>query len=260
MSDINNPDPSNQQDYKLSDIGTAMSLLTRLPLRENWVDGERMATSAWAYPIVGLVVGCLAGLLLQIFILLGFSAGVSAAFSLGFLIFLTGGLHEDGIADCADGLGGGRSKEDALKIMKDSTLGTYGVVILIIFLIARWSTISELAPVAPLLTMILVGVVSRLPMVLVMSGMDHARVDGLSKHVGRPNTRQAVAALVLVSVLCLIILGWWALLLLPVVLASSLPLIFFASRKIGGQTGDILGGTQQCAEMTALALLTMIWI
>jgi len=176
MSDINNPDPSNQQDYKLSDIGTAMSLLTRLPLRENWVDGERMATSAWAYPIVGLVVGCLAGLLLQIFILLGFSAGVSAAFSLGFLIFLTGGLHEDGIADCADGLGGGRSKEDAL------------------------------------------GVVSRLPMVLVMSGMDHARVDGLSKHVGRPNTRQAVAALVLVSVLCLIILGWWALLLLPVVL------------------------------------------
>jgi len=65
------------------------------------------------------------------------------------------------------------------------------------------------------------GVVSRLPMVLVMSGMDHARVDGLSKHVGRPNTRQAVAALVLVSVLCLIILGWWALLLLPVVLASS---------------------------------------
>lgn len=246
--------------FRLSDITTAASLLTRIPVRDSWVDPSRLASSVWAFPIIGVLIGFLSGLLLESLIIIGISNGVSAAFAIGLSIFLTGGLHEDGIADCADGLGGGTSKERALEIMKDSRIGAYGAIILMLFLITRWSAVADLANSSPIQNLVIIGAVSRLPMVLAMVSMENARDNGLSHHVGKPHATYAAMAFVFCAVLSMALLSWLGLVVLLVVFASALPLLILSNRKIGGQTGDVLGGTQQCSEVAALAFLTVYWI
>jgi len=245
---------------KLTDLGTAFSLLTRVPLRHHWVDPDRLAASAWAFPCVGFVVGGLCGLILLLAQMAGLTPEIAAILALGAMILITGGLHEDGLADSADGLGGGSSKERALDIMKDSRIGTYGTLILVLFVIARWSCLTDLAQLNPVLGMAWIGAVSRLPMVALMAGMTHARDDGLSRHVGRPDSGHVMIAIAITALITLMILGLWGVLAMVAVVASTLPLAYLALRKIGGQTGDILGGAQQCAELTALIILVMIWI
>ncbi len=259
MADQNSPKTDHSLDCRWDDLGTALSLLSRIPVPASWINPERLSASAWAYPLAGGVIGALAGLVLMCLIFLGFSAGLATVLALGCLIFLTGGLHEDGLADCADGLGGAADKDRALQIMKDSSIGTYGAVALILFLIGRWSALADLAVTAPLASMIVVGAISRMPMVLVMCGMSHARADGLSRHVGRPSPLQAAIALSITALIIFITTGLWGFVLLPLLLVSALPVVFFASRTIGGQTGDVLGAIQQCAELAALAFLVAIW-
>ena len=260
MSETKDPFQVNRLDCKLSDIATSASVLTRLPMKAHWVDPARLATSAWAYPLIGALIGLVAGCFLTIFLWLGISSGVSAGCAIGVMILITGGLHEDGIADCADGLGGGTNKVHALEIMKDSRLGAYGALILMLFLIIRWTALNDLSVLQPIAVLGVVGAVSRLPMVLVMTGMDNARDDGFSKHVGRPQTTQAMVAVGLTLLISIIFLGFLGLLFLPLVVLSCLPIVYIASKKIGGQTGDVLGGIQQCAEVAALGLLTAFLI
>ncbi|MDR6264174.1 adenosylcobinamide-GDP ribazoletransferase [Roseobacter sp. N2S] len=239
------------------DIPAAFTLLTRLPIPVNHqLAGERAARAAWAYPLVGAVLGLIAGLIALGIAALGVSSGIAAAVALGALMMLTGGLHEDGIADCADGFGGGATLTRRLEIMKDSRVGAFGAAALIVAVLARWSGYDSIISVNWLTGFIAVGTASRLPMVLVMYAMPLARPSGLAAQVGLVSAPTAIIAALLTIFLCLISVGLLALPMIAIAVLSCLPLCWLAWRRIEGYTGDVLGGCQQVAEIAALATLT----
>ncbi len=158
------------------DLWTAAALLTRLPLPDH---APRGAASAWAWPLVGAVLGGLAAAAAWLGLWLGLTPGVVAVLVLALGALLTGGLHEDGLSDTADGLFGGWTPERRLEIMKDSRVGSYGVLALVLVTLARWSALATLLAGGSLWALVAVGAVSRAPMALIMAALPNARGAGI---------------------------------------------------------------------------------
>lgn len=241
-----------------SDLLSAFALLSRLPLPNHQGTG---AASAWAWPLVGATLGALAAALASGALWLGITPGVTAALVLAFGAMLTGGLHEDGLSDTADGLYGGWTKARRLEIMKDSRVGSYGVLALLLVTLARWSALTALLVYGQNEgghwgALIATGALSRAPMALVMALLPNARGEGLSHATGQPSPAAAFLALGLAATIALALTGWTAVALVLAALAAATLLSLVALRKIGGQTGDILGASQQLAEVACLAVLS----
>lgn len=235
------------------DIQAALCLLTRLPLPPV---GTRQAV--WAWPVAGAVVGALAAFAATLGLSLGLPAGVVAALVLGTQAMLTGAMHEDGLADTVDGFWGGWGSERRLAIMKDSHIGTYGVLALLVTGLARWSALGVVVETGqhwPVL--IAVGALSRVPMAVMIAVMRNARGAGLSHHVGRPSGQSALGAAGLGIGAALMATGSNGLVMLVLAATACTALAFLAKAKIGGQTGDVLGASQQLAETAALAAATL---
>lgn len=244
------------------DIPAALGLLTRLPIR---IDTEaamaRGPASAWAYPLAGTLVATIAASIAAAFLWLGVAAPLAAAILLATQIILTGAMHEDGLADTADGLWGGWTPERRLAIMKDSQIGTYGTLALILSILARWSALTTLLPLSPLAAPIVAASFSRAPMVALMANMQNARSKGLSHSVGRPSPNTAWRAIAVAVAIAALLTGPTIALVLTVVLATTAAAVAaIAHQKIQGQTGDILGATQQLCEIAALCTLTTLLI
>ena len=237
----------------IHDVVSALGLLTRFPVNLTAAPQPR---AAWAWPLAGLLVGALAAFGGAFGLWLGLVPGVVAALVLGVEAAATGGLHEDGLADCADGFWGGRDKARRLEIMKDSRVGSYGVLALVLVTLARWSALTALLVYGDhWAALVATGAISRAPMALVMALLPNARGSGLSHATGRPAPGVAVVALGLATGLALAVLGWSA--LGPLVVAAGIMVVLsvVALRKIGGQTGDILGALQQLVEVGCLTAL-----
>ena len=240
------------------DLPAALGLLTRLPVI---VDGaratERGAASAWAYPLVGVVIGVILAATTALLSMLGIPAGIVAGLVLAGSVILTGAMHEDGLADSADGLWGGWDRARRLEIMKDSHIGVYGVCAIALSLLLRWLALVIIISVgAYWVAFMTVGAVSRASMVAVMAVLPHAREGGLSRSVGRPPTTAVWLALAIAAGFALLCGYPWVTL---VTILTTLGSILIARSKIGGQTGDILGATQQITEITALiAIVVMV--
>jgi len=240
-------------DLQGHDIWAAFSLLTRLPVPVDHARaGTRGAAAAWAFPIVGLVVGGAAGAMAALAGWLGLPAGMAAASTLAFLAVVTGGMHEDGLADFADGMGG-MTLERRLEIMKDSRIGAYGVIALSISLLARWSGIGELSGWTLVFTLAAIGASSRAVMVLLMFAMRPARDSGLSAGVGKPNSTTVLVASVIAFITCVLFTGLSGVVLFVLIFGGALPVYWIANRTLGGQTGDVLGAAQQSTEIVGLA-------
>ncbi len=241
-----------------SDIIHAIALLTRLPVPSD--DAKRGAAAAWAYPLVGLVVGGVAATAGALGCWLGLPTLLCALLSLATMITLTGAMHEDGLADTADGLWGGWTREARLEIMKDSHIGTYGVLALVLAAAARWGALwllFEMGVSVACAALIVGATVSRATMPALMAYLPHARQTGLSHSVGAASRSNAWIACGIAALIALLFTGtsifgviFWAVLL-------TIALARIAQRKIGGQTGDILGASQQITEIAVLwSLLT----
>jgi adenosylcobinamide-GDP ribazoletransferase len=236
----------------LPDLLSAFALLSRVPVPDHKGSG---AASAWAWPVVGAALGALTALIAQLALWLGFTHGITAVLVLGLGAVLTGGLHEDGLSDTADGLFGGWTRERRLEIMKDSRVGSYGVLALVLVTLARWSALTSVLATGSPWVLVAVGALSRAPMAVIMAALPNARGTGLSHATGRPTPQGALIGAAL-SVACAILFaGWAALTMLGAVIVISALLARSATRRIGGQTGDILGAAQQLAEAAALAVL-----
>jgi adenosylcobinamide-GDP ribazoletransferase len=237
-----------------SDLLSAFALLSRLPLPNHRGTG---AASAWAWPLVGAVLGGIGAALASAALWLGVTPGVTAALVLALGAMLTGGLHEDGLSDTADGLYGGWTRERRLEIMKDSRVGSYGVLALVLVTLARWSALTAILVYGGhWAALVATGALSRAPMALVMALLPNARGEGLSHATGRPTPATALVAVGLALVLAVALTGWTAVPLAFATLAATVALAVSALRRIGGQTGDILGATQQLAEVACLAVLS----
>jgi adenosylcobinamide-GDP ribazoletransferase len=236
----------------LSDLWSAFALLSRLPVPEHRGTG---AASAWAWPLVGATMGALGALLAWLALALGLTPGVAAVLVLASGAMLTGGLHEDGLSDTADGLFGGWTKAKRLEIMKDPRVGSFGVLALLLVTLARWSALAAVLELGSPWALVAVGAVSRAPMAAIMATLPNARGAGLAHATGRPTPNGALIGAALAGAIACLFAGWAALPMLGAAGLVSLWLAWVAQARIGGQTGDILGAAQQLAEAAALAVL-----
>jgi len=244
----------------MADIAVAFSLLSRLPVPLTPETAAARATHAvWAYPIVGAVLGALSSGLALAFFHSGIAGGPAAALVLLAMALLTGGLHEDGLGDSADGLFGGRDKAHALEIMRDSRVGAYAVIALVLILLTAWSALSDIITSGAFIaTFTFAAMMSRATMGLAMHLMPPARADGLSVLTGQPSLTTALIGIALSLGAGWMLLGINALWLTLAGFAVASLLWQLALRKIGGQTGDILGATQKLSETAMLVLATAL--
>ncbi|GIT89866.1 adenosylcobinamide-GDP ribazoletransferase [Jannaschia pagri] len=237
-----------------SDLVSAAMLLTRLPVRGT--PTPRAAQAAWAWPLMGAVVGLPAGLLGMGVAAMGLPGGLAAAATLAALVVLTGALHEDGLADVADGFWGGFTPERRLEIMRDSRIGAYGVIALVLSLLARWLLLETALSQGNLLGAALVaGLVSRAPMAVLMTWLPPARQDGLAQGTGTPSRLSVSIGLGLAGAALLTQGLPHALLGATLAAIGAAGVSILARRKIGGHTGDVLGTCQQICEIAVLAAL-----
>lgn len=239
-----------------TDVLAALALLSRLPLPDH---APRGAGAAWAYPLAGLVLGAIVALAGTLALRLGLPSGAAALVVLALSVLLTGALHEDGLADCADGFGVHADRERRLEIMRDSRIGAYGTVALMLSLLTRWYGLTLLLA-HPGGGWALLGVfaLSRAAMVPMMALLPLARRDGLAHRVGQPAALDAGMACLIGGAVLVVTAGVHATLTAALLgLVGVLLLARQAQTKIGGQTGDVLGATQQIAE---IALLTALMV
>jgi adenosylcobinamide-GDP ribazoletransferase len=228
----------------------AVRFFTRLPV-PTWVghSAEALNHSARYFTLVGLIVG-LIGALVFAFTSFFLPKTLAVLLAMAATILVTGAFHEDGWADMVDGFGGGWTRERTLEIMKDSRIGSYGAIALVLLLLAKFMALVELDMLLVAPALIAGHAFSRLCATSVMHFLDYARDEGKAKPLA---TRIAPGELALAACFGLV-----ALVLLPP-LSALLGVLFAAAatafltrkfhQRLGGYTGDCLGATQQLAEV-----------
>ncbi|MCW2275160.1 adenosylcobinamide-GDP ribazoletransferase [Rhodoblastus acidophilus] len=213
-------------------------------------------------PYAGAVLGFGFGLMLLAATNAGATPQVAAWLVVGLSALVTGAMHEDGLADVADGFGGGYTREKRLEIMRDSRIGAFGASALIFSFGARVAALSTLAaaPERAILALVAAGAISRAACLAPLVLLRPARTDGLGRaslmNVGEARQSWIAAA---VFAFAPLLAGFS----LTACLASLLLAVFavrvlcgWAQRMIGGQTGDVAGAAQQVAEIIVLAVLS----
>jgi adenosylcobinamide-GDP ribazoletransferase len=234
-----------------------IGFLTRLPVfAQEYAGGTSLAAASWAFPVAGLAVGILGAVALWIADGIGLASGLAALIAIAAMVAVTGALHEDGLADTADGFGLTGDAARRLAAMHDSHIGVFGMVALIVVFGARWSALADL--LAPSLAgaaeaLVAAATISRGVLPYVMHAVPNARSDGLSVAAGRPESRPALIALAISAVVALLAFGFGgAIVVLAVAALVAYGIVFLARRLIGGQTGDVLGAIQQLVETAVL--------
>ena len=241
------------------DILAAFGLLTRLPLPKREIGAGNLSRGVWVYPLVGAAIGALSAVVWLFAQFAGLNSHLSAGLVLAAQILLTGALHEDGLADFADGIGGGHTKRKKLAIMHDSRIGAYGVLALILILGLRWGGIAGLPHSTMLASLVCVALLGRLAIVMQLALLPPAREDGLGTLVANPPLFSVALAFAIAVAIIFVLLPAQiaAFLLLASVVAVGI-VAFLASKHIGGFTGDVLGAGEQLAQTAALLTLAML--
>ena len=232
----------------------ATAFFTRLPVDPRGAGEWRLADSAWAFPVVGAGIGGAAAFALLLARLIGLASWPAALLSVLAGIALTGALHEDGLADTADGFLGGGDRQEKLAILRDSRQGTYGVLAIVLSVLLRAAALAGIGDVIHAgLALIAAHAASRAALPAAMMGLTPARADGLGAMAGTPRAGGAIAAALIGAAIALAALGPMrgviALCLAGVIVFTMAEL---ARRQIGGYTGDVLGGFQQVGEIVIL--------
>ena len=228
----------------------AIRFFTRLDVPgQHGHDAVALERAIRYFPAVGLIVGAIAALVFVLTSLfwpktLALIAAIAAA------TYVTGAIHEDGWSDMVDGFGGGMTREKVLAIMRDSAIGSFGAVALVMLLLSRFFALLEIDSARLPIALIAGHAVSRLCATFVLARLDYARSEGKAKPFANRLGRGELAFATLCALLPLIFLPPWpALAGLFLALIATLWLARLFKRRIGGYTGDCLGATQQLAEI-----------
>ncbi|MFI0444916.1 adenosylcobinamide-GDP ribazoletransferase [Actinomadura sp. 6N118] len=246
----------------MNGLRLAVSLLTAVPVRAPRVDRDTGGQAMMLAPVVGLVVGGAAALVLVLGEWLGLARFLQAVLAVAVMAVMTRAFHLDGLADLADGLGSGRPAQDALAIMKRSDIGPFGVVTLLLTLLLQVAALAS-APYAPVAVLI-AAVTGRLALPWACrTGVPSARPDGLGALVSSTITTRTALA---VTGVCLLAASGAGLAIgrplyaVAAVLAgvgASLLLLRHATRRLGGVTGDVFGALVETATTAALIVLAL---
>lgn len=251
----------------ITDLTSAVTFLTRLRMPGSLMaETPAGARAAWAYPLAGAIATILPAIGLAGFVWLGASPLISALVAMLISIIICGGLHEDGLADSADGLFGGRDREKALAIMKDSYSGVFGVIAIVLSLLLKATALATLltqhGPKAAALLFIAGAIAGRGSLVLQWGMLPAARTNGAAAAMGRPGIRAMAIAEAITLLLCVtlgIATHTFTQVLAGLAFAGIASLLFsaFVNRRIAGHTGDTLGATAQIGEIVFLVTLVI---
>lgn len=215
-----------------------------------------LSRASAGFPVVGAALGFLASVVLVVTWEMGLPELPCALAALATMTILTGGLHEDGLADCADGFGG-HSRDERLAIMRDGRIGAFGALALIFAVALRASLLAAMPTLSgAAASLVAAAALSRAGLPAIMHMLPHARDTGLSAAAGQPDRPHAVLALAIGLAVSLLAVGFLSSLMATVMIALSLLVVAaLARRLLGGQTGDVLGAAQVVAEIVALAAI-----
>ncbi|HUB64580.1 MAG TPA: adenosylcobinamide-GDP ribazoletransferase [Methylocella sp.] len=246
----------------LADFWFCLGFYTRLPVPRtahgaNPPSLARFSRAVRMLPLAGAVLGAFAALIMGVAAGLGLRPLLAALLAVGCLILLSGALHEDGLADCADGFFGGATRERKLEIMQDSRIGTFGAVALLLSLSLRGASLALIADESLALAatvLIAAAAFSRTVALLPLAILPPARSNGAGHAAGKPETAAlAIAAfLAIIGGLAPILAGATparALTAMALTTGAGAALVPLARRHIGGQTGDVAGAAQQLGEI-----------
>ena len=243
-----------------SDFSAALGFLTRAPLLPRGATGGMgeadmdLARAMRAFPIVGALIGLASALVYVLAYAVGLPPLAAALLALASGALATGVLHEDGLADLADGLAGGNTAQERLAIMADSRIGAAGTLALIFGIALKAAALSALAtPGVVAAALIASGAGSRAIFPAILRRLEPARPDGLSAAIGVPGADVNATAIAIGCAIVAVCLG----LTTGISVALGCALLVFAiaaiaQSKIGGHTGDVLGAAQQLAEIVIL--------
>jgi adenosylcobinamide-GDP ribazoletransferase len=234
----------------LEDLAIALQFMTRVSIPIKGLDPARLnRASAW-FPAVGLFVGGMAALC-YVLVVAHLGRPLTALVIVLLTVLITGGLHEDGLADCADAFGGGWTREDRLRILKDSRIGSFAAIALIFSLSSRAILLTTLPAGSVVRYMISAQILARwTPLPLSALLQPARRQEGQGSRIAGGVSWFTVAlgtALTLVPVGCFLRLSAWQ----PFVAVSAIVALsgVYYQRRLGGITGDCMGATIQISEI-----------
>jgi adenosylcobinamide-GDP ribazoletransferase len=215
-------------------------------------------------PLAGAIIGLVGAIVFLAARWLGLPGAAAALLALAALVIATGAFHEDGLADSADGLGGGMTRQRKLEIMKDSRIGTFGGAALVLSLGLRWTAITAIDAAQGALgasaAIVAIAALSRMVALIPAIALEPARAEGAAQAAGAPSRASFVIGMAIAMILsgALVIetsgLARWLAAVICAVLGACV-MTWIAKRQIGGQTGDIAGASQQIAEIAFLLAL-----
>jgi adenosylcobinamide-GDP ribazoletransferase len=247
--------PSNWPEDRAEELKAVLAFCSRLPLaRATPFAAGAIGKAAWAFPVAGLAIGVIGAAVYALAHRLGLPPWPAAALSVTATLVVTGCLHEDGLADTADGFGGGKTREQKLEIMRDSRTGAYGVCALVLSLLLRVGALASFADTHLVVWALIAShTAARATMPVFMWLLPPARNDGLSFQAGRPLGESVAAAVVIAFIVLLFCLGPGRGVLAAIVLIAAVALMaWLSTRQIEGQTGDVLGALEQVSEILVL--------
>jgi adenosylcobinamide-GDP ribazoletransferase len=237
----------------------AFAFLTRLPFRAGAApEPGALARAAWAFPLAGILVGVAGGIVFSLADYLGLPVIAVALLAVAATVLITGGLHEDGLADTADGLGGA-GRDETLAIMRDSRSGAFGVLALVFSVGLRVACLAALGNAQNAVSALVAAhAVSRGLLPTLMLWLPPARSEGLAADAGQPTPPVATLAAFIALLVAMVALGTGRGIIAMVFAAVAVAaLAILARRRIGGTTGDVLGAAQQVGEIVVLLAATV---
>jgi adenosylcobinamide-GDP ribazoletransferase len=238
----------------------ALMFFTRWPVRSNaaWDPRSLEHAVAW-FPLVGTVVGVVAALVWWLAVVtLGLPPLIGSGLSLAATVLFTGAFHEDGWSDMCDGFGGAHTKERTLEIMKDSRVGAFGAVGLVLMLGLKWIAVASLPLGLVMVALVTLHMASRGAACLLMLGLRYAAEEGKAKPLATNPGQGRLSWAIFTGFAPLILLPGGPMVALALV-GATLCMRAIIKKRLDGYTGDCLGATQQLAELAGyLALLAWL--
>ena len=238
----------------------ALMFYSRIPAGKIDYSEENLTKAFRYFPLVGIIVGALGGGIFLLFQRI-FPAPVALVTAMVTMVLVTGALHEDGLSDFFDGFGGGRDKERILGIMKESTIGAYGVIALILLFLLKFTLLLSIDPSHIVVVLIAAHASSRMMPVFLVNSSRYARTgDSKAIHTRRKTDSVTFLIALAFSLAPLVFMPWQiTLIVIPVYTVIGFLLKKYTEKKIGGFTGDVLGALQQFSELAFYLIYTGIY-
>ena len=228
----------------------ALLFYSRIPTGKIDYSEENLTKAFRYFPLVGIIVGAFGGV---IFLLLRqiFPEPVTLVMAMAAMTFITGALHEDGLSDFFDGFGGRHDKEHILTIMKESTIGAYGVIALTLLFLMKYTLLLSIDSSHIVVTLIAAHASSRMMPVFLINSSRYARTgNSKAMHTRKKVDTETFLIALAFSLVPLVFIPWQIILIvIPVYTAVGILLKKYTEKKIGGFTGDVLGALQQFSEL-----------